>query len=43
MGYYKIVGEKNKWNVILNNYILPKIKCICPELNGRLEFQKVTS
>ena len=43
MDYYKIVGEKNKWNVILNSYILPKIKCICPELNGRLEFQKVTS
>lgn len=43
MSYYKIIGEKNKWNMVLNNYILPKIKVICPELNEGLEFQKVSS
>ena len=35
MGYYKIIGEKisRMW---LNIYILPKIKCIYPELNDGL-------
>ena len=43
MSYYKIIGEKNKWNMVLNNYILPKIKLLSPELNERVEFQKVSS
>ena len=41
MGYYKIIGSKNKWNKVLNNYIKPKIKNLCPELNLEWEVQKV--
>lgn len=41
MSYYKIIGNKNKWNTVFNNYIKPKIEVICPELNEELEFQKV--
>jgi len=43
MSYYKIIGNKNKWNKVLNNYIKPKIKNLCPELNVNLEVQKVSS
>ena len=43
MSYYKVIGNKNKWNAILNNYIVPKIKRISPELNVNLEVQKVYS
>ena len=43
MSYYKVIGNKNKWNAILNNYIMPKIKRISPELNVDLEVQKVYS
>jgi len=28
MSYYKVVGDKNKWNKVFNNYIKPKIKNI---------------
>ena len=41
MGYYKIIGAKNKWNKVLNNYIKPKIKRLCPEINEEFEVQKV--
>ena len=43
MSYYKIIDDKNKWNMVLNNYITPKIKNLCPELNVNLEVQKVSS
>lgn len=43
MSYYKIIGDKNKWNMILNKYIKPKIKNLCPELNVDMEVQKVSS
>ena len=43
MSYYKIIGDKNKWNMILNKYINPKIKNLCPELNVDMEVQKVSS
>jgi len=43
MSYYKIISNKNKWNKVLNNYIKPKIKNLCPELNVNLEVQKVSS
>ena len=43
MSYYKIIDDKNKWNMVLNKYITPKIKNLCPELNVNLEVQKVSS
>ena len=43
MSYYKIIGNKNKWNKVLNNYIKPKIKNLYPELNVNLEIQKISS
>ena len=43
MSYYKIVGDKNKWNKVLDNYIKPKIDIIFPELSGECEVQKVSS
>ena len=43
MSYYKIIGDKSKWNMILNKYIKPKIKNLCPELNVDMEVQKVSS
>lgn len=43
MSYYKIIGDKNKWNKVLNNYIKPKIKNLNPELNVDMEIQKVSS
>ena len=43
MSYYKIIGDKNKWNMILNKYIKPKIKNLYPELNVDMEVQKVSS
>ena len=43
MSYYKIIGDKNKWNMVLNKYIKPKIKILCPKLNVDLEVQKVSS
>lgn len=33
MGYYKIIGNKNKWNSVYNNHIKEKIKTSCPEFN----------
>lgn len=33
MAYFKIIGNKNKWNKVFNNYIKPKIDEFCPELN----------
>ena len=43
MSYYKIIGNKNKWNKVLNNYIKPKIKNLNPQLNVDMEIQKVSS
>ena len=37
----EVVKSKNKWNKVLNNYILPKIKSTSPELNKEWEVQKV--
>ena len=39
--FYKIVKSKNKWNKVLNNFILPKIKLYSPEFNKDWEVQKV--
>ena len=43
MSYYKIIGNKNKWNKVLNNHIKPKIKKISPEINVDWEVQKISS
>ena len=39
--FYEVVKSKNKWNKVLNNYILPKIKSYNPEFNENWEVQKV--
>ena len=43
MSYYKIIGNKNKWSMVLNNYIKPKIEILCSELNVDSEVQKIYS
>ena len=35
------VKDKNKWNKVLNNFILPKIKLNSPEFNEELVIQKI--
>lgn len=39
--FYDKVKSKNKWNKVLNNYILVKIKRISPKFNKDWEVQKV--
>ena len=39
--FYDVVKSKNKWNKVLNNFILPKIKLYSPEFNTGWEVQKV--
>ena len=39
--FYEVVKSKNKWNKVLNNFILPKIKLYSPEFNTNWEVQKV--
>ena len=38
--FYNLVENKNKWNKVLNNYIIPKIKLYSPEFNEELVVQK---
>lgn len=38
--FYNVVKHKNKWNKVLNNYIIPKIKLFNPQLNEELVVQK---
>ena len=33
--------NQNKWNKVLNNFILPKIKLYSPEFNEDWEVQKI--
>ena len=39
--FYDRVNSKNKWNKVLNNFILPKIKLYNPEINTNWEVQKI--
>ena len=41
MEYYKIIGNKNKWNKVFKNHFQAKLTKNCLNLNGELEFQKV--
>ena len=36
-----VVVDKNKWNTVLNNFILPQIKATSPEYNADLIIQKI--
>lgn len=39
--FYEVVESKNKWNKVLNNFILPKIKLYSSEFNEDWEVQKI--
>ena len=41
MAYYYIIDNKNKWNKVLNNHIIPQIKNTSSKLNADWEVQKV--
>lgn len=37
----KLLYQKNKWNKVQNNLIIPKIKLFSPEFNEDWEVQKI--
>ena len=39
--FYEVIKSKNKWNKVLNEFILPKIKLTSPKFNKDWEVQKV--
>ena len=39
--FYEVIKSKNKWNKVLNECILPKIKLTSPKFNKDWEVQKV--